>query len=67
MAKLGSMMWLVYGIITIAIQPGVLQIVERKEYANPQDCFKDAMVLMADSEDPRGMACVPIPSDKKGT
>jgi hypothetical protein len=61
------MEWIVYGIITIVIQPGVLQIVERKEYANPQDCFRDAMVLMADAEDPRGMACVPIPSDKKGT
>jgi len=59
--------WLVYGIITLAIQPGVLQIVERKEYTNPQDCFEDAMVIMADAEDPRGMACVPIPSDKKGT
>ena len=58
-------MWLVYGIITIAIEPGVLQIIDRKQYANPQDCFSDAMVLMADAEDPRGMACVPIPSDKK--
>jgi len=59
--------WLVYGIITIAVQPGLLQIIDRKKYTNPQDCFKDAMVLMADAEDPRGMACVPIPTDKKGT
>jgi hypothetical protein len=58
--------WLVYGIITIAVQPGLLQIIDRKEYTNPQDCFKDAMVLMADAEDPRGMACVPIPQDEKG-
>ena len=58
-------MWLIYGIITIALQPGVLQIVERKEYANPQDYFKDAMVMMADAEDPRGMACVPIPQEGK--
>jgi hypothetical protein len=58
-------MWVIYGIITLAVQPGLLQIVERKEYANPQDCFKDAMVLMADAEDPRGMACVPIPQQGK--
>jgi hypothetical protein len=58
-------MWLIYGIITIAVQPGLLQIVERKEYNDPQDCFRDAMVLMADAEDPRGMACVPIPQEGK--
>jgi len=58
-------MWTVYGIITIAIQPGVLQIIDRKEFENPQDCFKEAMVLMQDAEDPRGMSCVPIPEDKK--
>lgn len=58
-------MWIIYGIITIAVQPGLLQIVERKEYNDPQDCFRDAMVLMADSEDPRGMACVPIPQEGK--
>lgn len=58
-------MWIIYGIITIAIQPGVLQIVERKEYNDPQDCFKDAMVIMADADDPRGMACVPIPQQGK--
>lgn len=58
-------MWLIYGIITIAVQPGLLQIVERKEYNDPQDCFKDAMVIMADADDPRGMACVPIPQQGK--
>ena len=58
-------MWLIYGIITIAVQPGLLQIVERREYNDPQDCFRDAMVLMADAEDPRGMACVPIPQEGK--
>jgi len=58
-------MWIIYGIITIALQPGLLQIVERKEYNDPQDCFRDAMVLMADAEDPRGMACVPIPQEGK--
>lgn len=58
-------MWIIYGIITIAVQPGLLQIVERKEYNDPQDCFKDAMVIMADADDPRGMACVPIPQQGK--
>jgi len=58
-------MWIIYGIITIAVQPGLLQIVERKEYNDPQDCFKDAMVIMADANDPRGMACVPIPQQGK--
>jgi len=58
-------MWVIYGIITIALQPGVLQIVERKEYNDPQDCFRDAMVIMADADDPRGMACVPIPQQGK--
>ena len=58
-------MWMVYGILTLAIQPGVLQIVEKKEFDNPQDCFKEAMIVMEDKTDPRGMACVPIPSDKK--
>ena len=58
-------MWIIYGIITLTVQPGLLQIVERKEYNDPQDCFRDAMVIMADKEDPRGMACVPIPQEGK--
>jgi len=58
-------MWTVIGIITIAIQPGILQIVEKKDFNNPQDCFNEAMVIMADAEDPRGMACVPIPKQGK--
>lgn len=58
-------MWTVYGILTLAIQPGILQIVERIEFDNPQDCFREAMVIMQDADDPRGMACVPIPTDKK--
>jgi hypothetical protein len=59
-------MWTVYGILTLAIQPGILQIVERIEFDNPQDCFREAMVIMQDADDPRGMACVPIPQDEKG-
>ena len=58
-------MWTVIGIITIAIQPGILQIVEKKTFTNPQDCFNEAMVIMADADDPRGMACVPIPQEGK--
>ena len=58
-------MWTIYGIITIALQPGMLQIIDQKEYETPQDCFADAMVMMQNDEDPRGMACVPIPDDKK--
>jgi hypothetical protein len=58
-------MWTVIGIITLAIQPGILQIVEKKDFASPQDCFNEAMVIMADAEDPRGMACVPIPQEGK--
>ena len=58
-------MWIIYGIITLTVQPGLLQIVERKEYNDPQDCFRDAMVIMADKEDPRGMACVSIPQEGK--
>jgi len=58
-------MWTVYGILTLAIQPGILQIVEKGEYTNPQDCFREAMVIMQDADDPRGMACVPIPQEGK--
>ena len=60
-------MWIIYGIITVAIQPGILQIVDRKEYTNPQECFKDAMVIMADEKDARGMSCIPIPAGKVGS
>lgn len=53
-------MWIVIGIFTMTIQPGVFQVVENKEFENPEDCFKEAMIVMADENDPRGMACVPI-------
>jgi len=56
-------MWIVIGIFTIALQPGILQIVEKQEFSNPQDCFDKAMEIMADTTDPRGMACVPIKKD----
>jgi hypothetical protein len=58
-------MWTVYGLITIALQPGIIQIIDQKEFENPQDCFTEAMVLMQDAEDPRGMVCTPIPDDRK--
>ena len=58
-------MWTVIGIVTLAIQPGILQIVEKKDFNSPQDCFQEAMEIMADANDPRGMACVPIPQEGK--
>jgi len=58
-------MWTVFGLITMAIQPGIFQIIEQKKFENPQVCFEEAMVIMADDSDPRGMVCVPIPDDKK--
>ena len=58
-------MWTVVGIITLAVQPGLLQVVGREEFENPQDCFEKAMMLMKDADDPRGMACVPIPPEWK--
>jgi hypothetical protein len=57
-------MWTVYGILTLAIQPGILQVVEKIKFDNPQDCFREAMVIMQDANDPRGMACVPILTEK---
>jgi len=47
----------------MALQPGILQVVEKQEFSNPQDCFEKAMEVMADTTDPRGMACVPIKKD----
>jgi len=43
----------------------MLQITGTKEYTNPQDCFADAMAVMADKNNPNNMACIPIQT--KGT
>ena len=53
-------MWTIFGLITLAIQPGIFQVLEQKKFDNPQDCFQEAMVLMQNEADPRGMVCVPI-------
>lgn len=60
-------MWTIIGIITMTLQPGVFQVVENREFDNPQDCIKEAMVIMSDESDPRGMACVPILKNTQGT
>jgi len=60
-------MWITLGIFTIALQKGILQIVDTKEFENPQDCFQEAITVMANNDDPRGMACVPILKDVEST
>lgn len=52
-------MWTVFGVIYLVLGPNLLKVVGTKEYQNPQDCFRDAMVVMADKEEPHHMACVP--------
>jgi len=58
-------MWSIVGILYIVIGPTMLQITGTKEYTNPQDCFAEAMAVMADKENPNNMACIPIQT--KGT
>lgn len=53
-------MWAVVGILYIVIGPTMLQITGTKEYNDPQQCFADAMAVMADKENPNNMACVPV-------
>jgi hypothetical protein len=60
-------MWITLGIYTIALQVGILRIVETQEFDNPEDCFKQAFMVMQDDTDPRGMACVPILKDAQET
>jgi len=49
----------------IFISPGVMQLVETQEYLKPEDCFKDAVVVMADAQNPAHMACLPILKEVK--
>lgn len=44
----------------MAIQQGIFQIVETQEFTNPEDCFRQALIVMQDDNDPRGMLCVPF-------
>ena len=53
-------MWAVVGILYIVIGPTMLQITGTKEYNDPQQCFAEAMAVMADTENPNNMACVPV-------
>ena len=53
-------MWITLGVYALAIQQGVFQVVETKEFNNPEDCFKEALVVMTDENDPRGMLCMPF-------
>lgn len=56
-------MWITLGIYAIALQQGIFQVVETKEFSNPEDCFREALVVAADAEDTRGMLCVPVKKD----
>ena len=58
-------MWSVVGILYIVIGPTMMQITGTKKYTSPQDCFADAMAVMADKNNPNNMACIPIQT--KGT
>ena len=57
-------MWITLGVYAIALQQGIFQIVETQEFTNPEDCFRQALIVMNDANDPRGMLCLPF--KKKG-
>jgi len=56
-------MWTVVGILYIVIGPTMMQITGTKKYTSPQDCFADAMAVMADKNNPNNMACIPIQTE----
>ena len=49
-------MWTVFGIIYLVVGTNFLQVVDSREYQNPQDCLADAMRIMANKEEPHHMA-----------
>ena len=53
-------MWITLGVYALALQQGIFQIVETKEFNNPEDCFREALIVAQDTNDPRGMLCVPV-------
>jgi hypothetical protein len=53
-------MWTVFGIIYLVVGTNFLQVVDSREYQNPQDCLADAMRIMANKEEPHHMACIPV-------
>lgn len=59
------MMWITLGILYVFTAPGVMQLVKTQEYLKPEDCFKDAVVVMTDAQNPAHMACLPILKEVK--
>jgi hypothetical protein len=53
-------MWITLGVYAIALQTGIFKVVDTKEFNNPEDCFREALVVMQDENDPRGMLCLPF-------
>lgn len=53
-------MWITLGVYALALQQGIFQVVETKEFNNPEDCFREALIVAQDANDPRGMLCVPV-------
>lgn len=56
-------MWSVVGILYIIIGPTIIQMTGTKKFTSPQECFAEAMAVMADTTNPNNMACVPIPTE----
>ena len=53
-------MWITLGVLYVFIEQGIMQITGTKEYENPEDCFREAVAVMADETNQVHMACVPI-------
>lgn len=56
-------MWSVVGILYIIIGPTMMQITGTKKFTSPQECFAEAMAVMADTTNPNNMACVPVKTE----
>ena len=53
-------MWITLGFTYIFIEQGIMQLTGTKEYEKPEDCFREAVAVMADENYQVHMACVPI-------
>ena len=53
--------------IYLVVGMNLLQVVDSREYQNPQDCLADAMKIMADRDRAHHMACVPVLKPAEGT
>ena len=60
-------MWTVFGVIYLVVGMNLLQVVDSREYQNPQDCLAAAMKIMANKVEPHHMACVPVLKPAEGT